>query len=188
MKLCQQITIDDQGQHSLSLLSGPTPAVVPHYVAVGPYDFSFHPFLIQSYVSGSTPIAQDSSTPLNFCWELAIIEEQREQNALAHLSASSAMLLLSEFSLGLHEIFQALEWHFSSLDVAGPQNCLRLNGGVKAEVPLLKILGQAWVFSLGIDSLLFARGLKRESHSFRLNGERLETFGCGPFFQAALRV
>ena len=160
MKLCQKIILDADNKLSTSLwpqkLQNPELSSVSERLA-GPCELSFHPYILEAW-GEAKPLVSN----FEFTWDIHIIDDEEHRALFAHLSQNRSLLLLSETFNGLEEIINLIGFSLNYIKPDPAQNLISISMSY-ANLCSKKALGGALFLRIGLDSLLFVRGLIIES-------------------------
>lgn len=124
---------------------------------IGPYDFSFHPYLVMTYAEHELDLLQESKSLLEFRLDLLINDDEHHKPIFDSISQNRSLLLIAEFNSCLNEALSTLGLSILSL----VNKNLRLSISLKTLLPFSyqQFIGAVMIVLNSVDSLLFLRGL-----------------------------
>ena len=126
--------------------------------AFGPLEFDFHPYKVLALFDKKHELKELPPNLIKLSLNILIVDEELKKPFLLDITASHALLMLSEFIKDIYECFHKVNWNL--IKVTPNQSAyLDFKLEVSNITSVSSLIGQALIIGALLESLLCARGL-----------------------------
>jgi len=171
MKLCQKVILDADNKLSTSLWPQELQSSQhesSYERLFGPCELSFHPYALEAWGKKDQALWANQVSSQVLTWNIHIIDDEEHKALFSHLSQNRCLLLLSETFSCLAEIMNTIGFSLLTIKPDPEHNLISISMS-HAHVSSRIVLGAALILRVGLDSLLFVRGLTIESSILKIS-------------------
>ena len=126
--------------------------------AFGPLEFDFHPYKVLALFDKKYELKELPPNLIKLSLNILIVDEELKKPFLLDITASHALLMLSEFIKDIYECFHKVNWNLTKVT---PNQSAYLDFSLEISniTSVSALIGQALIIGGLLESLLCARGL-----------------------------
>jgi hypothetical protein len=153
-KLYQCLLLDEESKIKTFLVT----KISNFEIAFGPLEFDFHPYKMLALINENYKFQELATNSIKLSIQILIVDEELKKPFLHNITASNALLMLSEFIKDIYESFNKVKWNLVQIS---PNQTAYLEFKIEIFniVSVSSLIGQALILGGLFESLLCARGL-----------------------------